>query len=60
MSTSAELKAREEAFNAMFAHMEAVAGLYASFEGIEDAKAGKNLGDYLKEKREEIKVRVMS
>jgi len=60
VSTSAELKAREEAFNAMFAHMEAVAGIYASFDGTEDAKAGKNLGDYLKEKREEIKRRVMS
>lgn len=60
MSTPAELKAREEAFNAMFAHMEAVAGLYTSFEGTEDAKAGKNLGDYLKEKREEIKARVLS
>lgn len=60
MSTPAEVKAREEAFNAMFAHMEALAALYASYHGTEDAKAGKNLGDYLKEKRDEIKERVLS
>lgn len=52
---------REEAFNTMFAHMEAMAALYGSDKwNNESAKAGNNLGAYLKEKREEMKRRVLA
>lgn len=59
MSEPVKPSEREEAFNTMFAHMESLAALYASYQGTEDAIAGKNLAAYLKEKRDEIKGRVM-